>query len=173
MAPRHVSVHADNYQETNSLDAPRGRANWEALMAADILYLTGGDQSKHTRAWLNDDGSESVLLAVIRQRAFSDEIIVSGSSAGSMMYDSYTYGGGSPHGVLYFARPDGLAPKTVSDARVNGTDLFDDRNGTDCLQFKENAGYMPGFKWIEGIIFDTHYHAWGRVGRMPPFLIDL
>lgn len=90
-----------------------------------------------------------------------------------MMYDTNTYGGGSPYGVLYFARSDGLAPKTVPDARVNGTDLYDDRNGTDCLQFRENAGYMPGFKWIEGIIFDTHYHAWGRFGRMPPFLISL
>lgn len=66
MAPRHISVHADNYQETNSLDTPRGRANLETILAADILYLTGGDQSKHSRAWLNDDGSESALLAVIR-----------------------------------------------------------------------------------------------------------
>ena len=159
MVPRHVSVHADNYQQTNSLTTSRGKANLETIMAADILYLTGGDQSKHARAWLNDDGSESVLLAVIRQRAFNDEIIVSGSSAGSMIYDRNTYGSGSSYGVLYFSRSVGLAPKTVADAGVDGSDLSDDRNGSDCLQFRENAGYMPEFRWLEGIIFDTHFHA--------------
>ncbi len=90
-----------------------------------------------------------------------------------MMYDTHTYGGGSPYGALYFAKSYGLATKTVPDARVNGTGLNDTRNGTDCLQSRENGGKMPGFKWIDTIIFDTHFHAWGRMGRMIPFLIDL
>lgn len=72
MVPRHVSVHADNYEETATPETARGRANLELLQNADIFYLTGGDQSKHARAWLNDDGSESPLLTVIRQRAFND-----------------------------------------------------------------------------------------------------
>lgn len=84
------------------------------------------------RAWLNDDGSDSPLLAVVRERAFKDEIIASGSSAGSMVYADETYGYGSPYGVLYFANSVGLAPKTILDADVNGTNLSDVRNGTNC-----------------------------------------
>jgi cyanophycinase len=172
MAPAHISVHTDNRQETNSLETARGQANLQLIRSADILFFTGGDQSKHVRAWLNDDGSDSPLLAVVRERAFSDEIIVSGSSAGSMVYADETYGYGSPYGVLYFANSVGLAPKTISDADVNGTNLADVRNGTNCTQYDENAGRMPGFRWTS-IIFDTHFHVWGRIGRIAPFLVDL
>jgi hypothetical protein len=61
-----------------------------------------------------------------------DEVIVSGSSAGSMIYDQSTYGYGSPYGVIYFANSKGLAQKTIPDANVNGTNLSDMRNGTNC-----------------------------------------
>lgn len=68
------------------MSTPRGKVTLEILKSADILYLTGGDQSYHVRAWLNDDGSHNELLSLIRDRAFKDEIVVSGSSAGSMVY---------------------------------------------------------------------------------------
>ena len=172
MAPLHVSVHADNYQETANPATERGQMNLDILSNADILYLTGGDQSKHARAWLNDDGSENSLQVLIKNRAMNDEIIVSGSSAGSMIYDTNTYGYGSPYGVIYFANAYGLAPKTIVDASVNGTNLSDMRNGSDCLQYNENAGKMPGFNWLD-IVFDTHFHVWGRIGRIPAVLTDL
>ena len=85
------------------------------------------------RAWLNDNGSANELLEVIVSRASKDELIVSGSSAGSMIYDNNTYGYGSPYGVIYFANSVGLAPKTVQDVSNNGTNLFDMRNGTNCI----------------------------------------
>lgn len=62
MAPQHISAHADNFEETTSLSTERGRKNLQLIMAADILYFTGGDQSKHVRTWLKDDGSYSQLL---------------------------------------------------------------------------------------------------------------
>jgi hypothetical protein len=70
-----------------------------------------------------------------KKRAFADEVVIGGSSAGSMIYMDQTYGYGSAYGVLYFSRAFGMAPKTISDANVNGTNLFDIRNGTDCIQY--------------------------------------
>jgi cyanophycinase len=50
--------------------------------------------------------------------------------------------------------------------------MNDVRNGTSCIQYDENAGKMPGFNWIDAI-FDTHFHARGRLGRAAEVLIDL
>ena len=57
MVPEHITVHADNYNETASLETARGRKNLLLLLDADIFYFTGGDQSKHIRAWMKDDGT--------------------------------------------------------------------------------------------------------------------
>lgn len=46
------------------------------------------------------------------------------------------------------------------------------RNGSDCLQYNENAGKMPGFNWLD-IVFDTHFHVWGRIGRITAVMSDL
>lgn len=89
-----------------------------------------------------------------------------------MVYIKEIFGYGSPYGVIYFANSDGLAPKTVKDAGLNGTALSDDRKGNESLQFSENAGKMQGFSWVH-IAFDTHFHAWGRAGRLPAILYDL
>ena len=89
-----------------------------------------------------------------------------------MVYIKEIFGYGSPYGVIYFANSDGLAPKTVKDAGLNGTALSDDRKGNESLQFSENAGKMQGFNWVH-IAFDTHFHAWGRAGRLPAILYDL
>jgi hypothetical protein len=66
----------------------------------------------------------------------NDDIIIAGSSAGSMLFNSNVFGEGSVFGVAYFANSVGLAPKIVSDAAVGGSNLVDTRNGTDCLQYK-------------------------------------
>jgi hypothetical protein len=50
-----------------------------------------------------------------------------------MIYDDNTYGYGSPYGVIYFANSVGLASKTIPDAGINGSNLSDVRNGTDCV----------------------------------------
>ena len=75
-------------------------------------------------------------MKVIKDRVKRDEVIVSGSSAGSMIYNQLAFGYGSSYGAMYFANSDGLAPKTVKDASVGGSNLADTRNGSDCLQFR-------------------------------------
>lgn len=95
-----------------------------------------------------------------------------GSSSGSMIYMREIYGYGISYGVLYFSRLVGLAPKKVVDVGINGTNLSDIRNGTDCIQYDTNAGKMPGFNWIK-FHYDTHFHNLGRLGRIVPMMIDL
>jgi hypothetical protein len=51
----------------------------------------------------------------LKQRAAQNEIICSGSSAGSMVWGPNTFGGGSSFGALYFKNSIGLAPKSVTD----------------------------------------------------------
>ena len=171
MSPKHLSIHRDNYKTDGNPDTAQGAANLAILKQADIIYFNGGDQSRHLRAWLNDDGSENKLLSVIKERAFNNEVVLAGTSAGSMIWGPWTAGGGSSFGILYFKNSVGLAPKKVTDGAVGGTGFFDTRNGTHGLQYEENGGKMNAFGWIDWHA-DTHFSARGRLGRLPALLVD-
>ena len=172
MAPKHITLHRDNYQTHGDITVPEGKANLEILQTADIVFFNGGDQSRHVRTWMQDNGNESVLLGVIRQRAKDNHLVLAGTSAGSMMWGQMTFGGGTSFGLLYFANSVGLAPKNVADGALNGSGLQDTRNGTKSLQYEYNAGKMVGFGMINFAV-DTHFHARGRLGRLVPMLVNL
>lgn len=89
-----------------------------------------------------------------------------------MIYNDFSFGYGSPYGVIYYANSAGLATKNVADANVGGTNLYDMRKGPNGRQHDENAGKMPGFNWVN-FVFDTHFHIWGRIGRIAAVLHDL
>lgn len=72
LAPKHVTIHRDNYKVHGNILTPEGKANLEILQQADIIFYNGGDQSRHLRAWLNDDGSPNVLLVVVKSRALEN-----------------------------------------------------------------------------------------------------
>ncbi len=172
MAPKHLSVHRDNYIVHGNISTPQGAANLKIIQQADIIYFNGGDQARHIRSWLNDDASPSTLLELIKKRAFNYEVVLSGTSAGSMIWDTMTFGGGDSYGTLYFENQIGLAPKVVKDGAVGGTGLADTRNGTRSLQYDHNGAKMPAFNFIDFTV-DTHFNARGRLGRLPPALVDL
>lgn len=115
MAPQHVTVHQDNYKTAGSINTAEGKANLVILQEADVIFFNGGDQSRHVRAWVEDDGSNSVLLSVIKSRANNNQVVLSGTSAGSMIWSAQTYGGGDSFGSLYFRNSIGLAQKKVTD----------------------------------------------------------
>ena len=69
IAPKHISIHRDNYQIHGDISTPQGQANLAILQTADIIFFNGGDQGRHVRSWLNDDASPSALLSVIKARA--------------------------------------------------------------------------------------------------------
>ncbi|CAM6003341.1 unnamed protein product [Sphagnum balticum] len=171
LAPQHISLHRDNYRTHADISTSQGKYNLDLINNADIIFFNGGDQAKHIRSWLNDDGSPNQLLKSLKERAINDEIICSGSSAGSMIWGEQTFGDGSAFGTLYFRNSIGLAPKNVTDADINGTGLADVRNGTKSLQYDYNAGKMPAFNFLP-FPTDTHFNARGRLGRLIPVLVD-
>lgn len=66
LTSRHVSVHIDNYLKTTNLSTAEGQLNLQILRQADIVFFNGGDQARHIRSWLNDNGTPNQLLDVIR-----------------------------------------------------------------------------------------------------------
>lgn len=110
-------------------------------------------------------------MKMVVDRAIKGEIILSGTSAGSMIMCNPTYGSGMSYGHLYFSVKAGLAIKQVSDGGVNGTGLEDTRNGTKGLQYQDNGGIMPGFSFAP-FLADTHFDARGRLGRLVPGMIQ-
>jgi cyanophycinase len=172
LTPKHITAHIDNYKIDTDPSTARGRDNLQIINQADIFYFNGGDQSRHIRTWLNDDGTPNQLLAVIKKRAFNDEVVLSGTSAGSMIWGNMTFGSGCSFGAWYFHNSVGLAPKKITDGAVNGSGLADIRNGTKSLQYEDNLGKMPAFGFINFTV-DTHFNARGRLGRIVPVLMDL
>lgn len=92
--------------------------------------FNGGDQSRHARTWLKDDGTPNEMFSIVASRAAADKVVLGGTSAGTMIMGNPTYGYGSSFGQLYFHKSYGLAQKQVKDGEVDGTALADVRNGT-------------------------------------------
>lgn len=111
-------------------------------------------------------------MEFIYKRAINNSVILSGTSAGSMIMCSPIYGSGISYGHLYFAAKVGLAPKKVSDGGVNGTGTDDNRNGTKSLQYEDNGGMMPGFNFLPFLV-DTHFDNRGRLGRIVPAIVQM
>lgn len=172
MSPKHITLHRDNFRIHANTSTPQGKLNLEIVNTADIIFFNGGDQSRHVRSWLLDDASPSSLLLALKNRAMSNEIVCSGTSAGSMIWDTQTFGEGNAFGVLYFMKSIGLAPKKLSDAEVGGSGFLDDRKGNNSLQYNYNGGKMPAFGFVNFTV-DTHFNARGRLGRLAPVLTDL
>lgn len=114
-------------------------------MTADIIFFNGGDQARHSRTWLGDNGAPSPMFSRLLARYNSGEVVIAGTSAGTMIMSNPTYGEGISFGHLYWNAKVGLAQKSTKDGAVNGTGLADTRNGTKGLQHDDNGGKMPGF----------------------------
>jgi cyanophycinase len=132
MAPKHIKVHIDNYRVATDPLTYLGEKHYSYLYDADIIYFNGGDQSRHARCWLQDNGQPNAMFALIKKRALNQEVVLIGVSAGTAIQSTIMYGGGSSFGILYFSNSLGLAPNSIA----SGNGLNDMRNGTDCLQYE-------------------------------------
>jgi cyanophycinase len=170
----HVSAHVDNYQTATDVTTLDGKTNQELLLQADIVFFNGGDQSKHSRTWLTDNGECGAILCQLLERYRRGAVVFTGTSAGTAIMSNPTYGEGIPFGHAYFASKVGLASKKVSDGAVGGSGLSDTRNGTSGLQYSDNGGYIPGFPGVNSsFVTDTHFDARGRLTRLIPALKSL
>jgi cyanophycinase len=115
LSPKHLSVHRDNFKVHADVNTPQGKANSDIIKQADIIFFNGGDQIRHIRTWLKDDGTASSLLQVAKDRLIKDDIVGAGTSAGSMIWSNQTYGEGNSFGLLYFRNTVGLAQKKTAD----------------------------------------------------------
>lgn len=124
------------------------------IKSCDAVFLQGGDQNKHIRSLLNDDGSESKLLKAI-QYVYNRGGIVAGTSAGMAAMGEYAYGYGTP---IVAIGENTTEHYDVIDIPTSG-DLFpaiDNNNLT-----------VPGIGLVpESVLTDTHFDARGRLGRL-------
>ena len=77
MAPQHLTIHQDNYKTAGNINTAEGKANLALLQEADIVFFNGGDQARHVRSWVEDDGSTSLLLSALKTRALNNQVVLS------------------------------------------------------------------------------------------------
>lgn len=164
-SPRFISAHVDNHATHARAGTAEGNANIAVLQQADVVFFAGGDQAKHARTWLKDDGSDSELAATLRQRwnGGAGALVVAGDSAGNHLLNATMHGVGISYGYLYFGA-DLPAPTAVPDYLQFG----DTREGTGALRYFENGGTMKGLGLLPTVLLsDTHFDKRsGRLGRL-------
>lgn len=162
-APKHILSHHDTYATNSGNSSSTGQANIAIINQADIVYVIGGDQSRLARTFLNNDGSDSPLMAAIRTRYNSGNLIYAGDSAGTAIAPSTSYGEGISIGYL---NQNTLRAITPADCPyVSAT-------APSCLT-SPTADFgtkIQGFGFIPNANVDTHFDnrgsKTGRFGRL-------
>jgi len=149
-----IPITIDNYQTE-----AYAQENIDIIANADVIFFNGGDQAKHARCLIENNGTDTPLLEAIRI-ANTNGAIIAGTSAGTAIQGEYTYGEGDAYGYL---EANGLVWKNISD--ISFADPSDDYNG----------GYTYGFGFLTDIdaCIDTHVDGRGRIGRLPVAMRDL
>lgn len=118
----------------------------EYLAQADLVYFTGGDQSRITRRLLAD-GTPGPILRALRNAAEQRDLVIGGTSAGcAVMSDPMFTGGGSESALADLPATDGESEPGEPAAR--------------------GVRLGPGLGLISGVILDSHFPERGRYGRM-------
>lgn len=112
------------------------------------VFGPGGDQSMNSRAYLNDDGSDTELMRGMRQ-VFHSGGVISGSSAGDHSLSNPMISGGKS-GASIIA--DSVYEITVKDYKNQGGN---------------NPLIIPGYGFVSAYgITDSHVDARSRLGRL-------
>jgi cyanophycinase len=123
-------------------DAAATAAEW--IARADLVFFTGGDQSRITPRFLGGE-SPNALLRALRDAQTRSGTIVGGTSAGcAVLSDPMFTGGGSESALGDLPATDG----EEDEAAARGVRLG------------------PGLGLVEGVILDSHFPERGRHGRM-------
>lgn len=118
----------------------------EYLAQADLVYFTGGDQSRITRRLLAD-GTPGPILHALRNVAEQRNLVIGGTSAGcAVMSDPMFTGGGSESALADLPATDGESEPDEPAARG--------------VRLGQGLGLIPG------VILDSHFPERGRYGRM-------
>ena len=168
-APKHILTHHDTYASNSGNSSSTGQANIAIINQAELVYVIGGDQSRLSRTFLNDDGTDRPLMAAIRARYAAGNFIYAGDSAGTAIVPSTSYGEGISIGYL---NQNTLRAITPADCPYVAP-ASDGTPAPSCLTNPTNADYgtkIKGFGFVPNANVDTHFdnraNRSGRIGRL-------
>lgn len=124
------------------------------VKTCDAVWLQGGDQNKHGKSLLNDDGSDTSIMEAIRY-VYSRGGVIAGTSAGMHIMSNNAFGYGNSDIALQVNNTEFYS---ISDIPTSG-DLFPN--------IPNNNLSIPGINIMpSGVLNDTHFDARGRLGRL-------
>ncbi len=152
----YIPLGIDNYEYINN------NAYFASLVeSCDAIYLQGGDQAKHAKALLEDDGSPTLIADAIKA-VYERGGVVAGTSAGSHVLSDPMYGWGTPGDVIL-----------LGGTEVKALGAYDPTVGEVFPSIDGNNMSMPGLGLIpDYALTDTHFDARGRLGRLVQGLYD-
>ncbi len=143
------------------------------IPTAELVYFTGGDQSRITERFLTN-GQPNALLNALNEGIMRTGTPVAGTSAGAAVLSSPMFTGGQSDAAL------GL-PGVAAEAEPDDSDAALAEPGTPVVapgQGGESKGAAPAMKPIAGprlgpglgivefALLDTHFFSRGRLGRL-------
>jgi cyanophycinase len=123
------------------------------VKSSHAVMLQGGDQMKHARSLLEDDGTATPLMEAIRY-VYENGGVVAGTSAGAHVMSNPMFGVGRSFEALVI---NDTEVKSVADVPLTG---FLDPS------IEDNNFQIPGLGLVENILTDTHFDMRGRLGRL-------
>lgn len=129
-------------------DAASLAADW--IAHADLVYFTGGDQSRITPRFLGENGPNAVLQA-LQQGQLKWATLVGGTSAGCAVLSDPMFTGGGSESAL---------------ANLPATDGEPDADTANATPPKSGVRLGKGLGLVPDVIMDSHFLERGRFGRM-------
>lgn len=124
------------------------------VRTCDAVWLQGGDQNKHAKSLLNDDGTETEILKAIKY-VHARGGVIAGTSAGMHVLSDPVFGYGTSEVALNTNQTEAYQ---IADIPTTG-DLSP--------QVDNNNLKVPGINLMpENVLNDTHFDARGRLGRL-------
>lgn len=141
------------------------------IQNADAIFINGGDQSLTIQAFLNNNGEDSSILTLIKEKLANNTLIVGGTSAGTAVMSGGLSGdnhlpmitGGRSNTALARGAFTSLLPFDKCHTDDNCSEaMFDDD-----LSYRKQGG-LGLFHWG---IMDSHFSERDRQGRLMTLVI--
>jgi len=144
----------------------------EKIAQADGIFINGGDQSLTLKAFVNQDGSDSKALQLIKDKLANNSLIIGGTSAGTAVMSGGSSNshpipmitnGQSNTALVRGAKRNVLPQEGCQKSQSCSQDLLNDD-----LTYNDNGG-LGLFTWG---VMDTHFSERGRQGRLAKLVLD-
>jgi len=139
---------------------------------ADGIFINGGDQSLTLKAFINNDGTDSKALSLIKEKLVNNNLVIGGTSAGTAVMSggiinkqaiAMITNGQSNTAIVRGAKKDVLPQEGCQKSNNCDLELL-----SDDLTYNSKGG-LGLFRWG---IMDTHFSERGRQGRLAKLVLD-